>query len=259
MKKNWKKIFAALFAVALVFALSGCSALDDMRQSQAFYEGGGNITWNGEVYKALPASEYLQPEEDYGTWINLTDPDVPVLLQELFRREQLRPSTDGDFLINYWGNGQHYCKAELYEGLRKRILEPFSPEILCYSYEVYDEKAGDFVTFYYTLTQEQIDMIIRILQQTEPTVMGAGGWWLESNWVLTLEESSADFLFRVPSVLQIAYTGQSYYILGMTDDQQVIYPVPESDIPLFDKLCDAYVNGYGLFKDIQITEDMMAF
>ena len=258
MKKNFKRIFAIIFAIALVFALSGCSALDDMRQKQAFYKGSGEITWNGEVYKALPASEYLQPEEDYSTWINLTDPDVPVLLQELFRRDQLRPSTDGDFLINYWGNGQHYCKAELYDDLRKRISEPFSPEIFCYRFERYVDDSQDFEAFYYALTQEQTDRILQILQETEPRAMGAGGWWLESDWVLTLEESSKDFLFRLPS-LEIAYTGQSYYILAQTEDQQLIYPVPEKDIPLFDDICADYIYSYGLPWDIQISEDIQAF
>lgn len=254
MKKNAKRIFALLLVLMQLVLLCGCNALDEMRQNQAFLNEDGDILWNGGIYKVLPASEYFAPECDYNTIVNVTEKDVPVLLSSMFSKSRYYPSDDGRFLEahDYIEKG-YYCEASIYDAISARIQKPFVPEIVCYSYDVYQEDAYDYETKYYTLTQEQVDAIKLVVKNTVPTTM-QDGMYLDSQWQLRLEECSKDMLFR-RSTMEISYAGSTYYLHLNTDNGQLLFTVPEGCNAVFGEIVKAFVDAeFSFYVDEDFEE-----
>ncbi len=85
MKKHIKRISALVLSVACCLVLCSCSAIKEMRQSQAFYgENEGEIIWGGQVYKSLNIYEFPEGlETQIGDVCYITEKDVPVLLSQL--------------------------------------------------------------------------------------------------------------------------------------------------------------------------------
>ena len=237
MKKNLKRILVFVLAVMMLFSLCGCMALDEMRQAQAFYDESGSILWNGSTYKMLPACDYFTPECTYETWIYVTEADVPVLLSSLFNQEELVVCTDEAILSSYYTNS-YYCREDLYDSVSTRIQQGFTPDVVCYSYSAYDEETDEYTTEYYTLTQEQIDVIELIISTEEPMTMG-DGWYLDYAWSVYLEECSEDMLFRRNS-LDISVSGDTYYLFLYTDQGELVYAVPDGCNAIFDEIVSAY-------------------
>ena len=116
MKKT-KKIFCILCLICLLLPLlCGCKALDEARKNQAFFDEEGNILWNGAVYKQLPKGEYFKPDTSYDNDVYVTEPDVPVLLQDSFYKAWLIADDEGLILENYRdfnaGEELYYCRED---------------------------------------------------------------------------------------------------------------------------------------------------
>ena len=87
MKKNIKRLSALVLAVACCIVLCSCSAIKEMRASQAFEgENEGEIIWGGQVYRELDIRSELPEGIELKTneWGRVTEKDVPVLLSEFF-------------------------------------------------------------------------------------------------------------------------------------------------------------------------------
>lgn len=86
------KITTLLLCLALLGVfLSGCSYIDELRNSHAILsDDKSTITFQGKTYKKLPKSDkelyctYNFFGGYYGDEVNITDEDVPVLLKEFF-------------------------------------------------------------------------------------------------------------------------------------------------------------------------------
>lgn len=255
MKKNFRRIFVLFLAAMLIFVLCGCDALDEMRQNQAYFDADGNILWNGSVYKKLPACEHLFPLIDYNTSVFVTEAGVPVLLSGILSLSDCSPSYDGSLLEEYdFGENVYYCEASAYEQLRDRILAPFTPDIICYSYDVYDEDTYEFETKYYTLTQEQVAAVANVVENTEPTVMQEG-MYLDCDWSVYLDECSEDMLLR-RNTMDISYAGSTYYVHQYTDNGMLLYAVPEDCNAIFGEIVKAYLEAESAYMDEVIIEDL---
>ena len=80
--KKWVRIIALILTIFLCLPLTGCNALDEMRQQQGIWQDDGTIIWNGSEYKWLNTNELslnLERDEEY-SHAYITKPDVPVLL-----------------------------------------------------------------------------------------------------------------------------------------------------------------------------------
>ncbi len=86
------KITTLLLCLALLGVfLSGCSFIDELRNSHAILsDDKSTITFQGKTYKKLPKSDkelyctYNFYADYYGDEVNITDEDVPVLLKEFY-------------------------------------------------------------------------------------------------------------------------------------------------------------------------------
>lgn len=237
MKNKCKRIFALVLVALQIVLLCGCTALDEMRKNQAFYGEEGNIVWNGKVYKKLPESDYFFPERDYETIVRVTEADVPVLLSELFAFDYCYPSTDGVFLEDR-GENIYYCEMSVYKEFRDRILGVFEPEIVCYSYTVFDEETYDVEIRHHTLTQEQVDAVFYVVENVEPTVLQEG-MSLESDLSVCLEECSEDMLFR-KETMEISRSGSTFYVHQYTVRGTKLFTVPQEYNATFAKIVEEY-------------------
>ena len=236
MKKTVKRIILLLTIFSLSLCLCGCDALDKMRQNQGFWGENGEILWNGAVYKELPSDEYLYVNQDDITIVYVTEPDVPVLLS-VFERGYY-PGEDGLFLS---GAGKYYCREDRYQEIQERIYEPFQPDMICCSVTEYniDAEAEEKI---YQLTQEQVQMLALILETEEPRTMGEG-WYLYTDIQVALWECSEDLLFRRNSI-DLAKSGDTYYLYRYTDDRTLVYAVPEGCWDTCEDIFSAYESLY---------------
>lgn len=241
MKKNAKHLLILLLVLVQVFVLCGCASLDEMRENQAFLTKDGDILWNGNVYKKLPACDYLEPEIDFETDIYVTDPDVPVLLSESIYHLMLSPTKDGNLLANYRDETSYYCVDSMYDTMRARITAPFIPDIVCYYYYVFDPETHESEIKYYTLTQEQLDIITQITETAEPIALG-DGFALNCDYKISLLACSEDLLLQQDCHMAISQSGDAYYLLVTTDAREQAYKVPAGNTALFNEIVEDYLH-----------------
>lgn len=234
MNKTVKRLAALLAAIPLVLSLTGCNYLDELRDSHAFWDEDRNIVLQGVTYKKLPFNEYLCIDGDRENAVNVTEPDVPVLLSP-FEFTCYRDST-GVFLE--YSSGVYYCREDRYEDMVVRLKAPFEPEVLCYSYYVYDSKQSKSITHTYTLTQEQSQMLTTVMENTEPQIQGEG-WSLNSDATVYLEEATADLLLR-RECMRLLRSGSTYYISIAENRQTLVFTIPDG----CKETCDAIMNDY---------------
>lgn len=237
MKKRIVRSLALILLLAQVFLLCGCNALDEMRQNQGYYDKDGNITRDGITYMPLPECEDLIPESDYEARINITAPDVPVLLSSMFALEQFTVSKDGNFLINLQ-TSKHYCRESMYDDILARIQKGFTPTVVCYSYGYWDEDSGDYLSKQYVLTQEQVKALELVTGTVQPTPM-TEDWSLNYEDSIALEACSEDLLFR-RNDLDIAISGDNYYLILYSPEQTLVFAVPDGCNATFDDIVRPY-------------------
>lgn len=237
MKKFRKILTLCCLACFLLLLLSGCQKLDEMRASQAFFDGDGNILWNDSVYKLLPQGEYFAPDIDYSKTVYVTEKDVPVLLQDLFAEDRLY-ATEDDLILESDSYG-YYCREDRYGEIEQKLREPFRTEIVCYTYGVYDYREDEYVDRVYQLTQEQWDALQEVTKTVAPVVRG-DGWDLSYDYRVSLYECSEDRLFQRYS-MDLSVSGDTYYLWVDTQQTTEIYQVPESQSEMMAEILWSYI------------------
>lgn len=251
MKKIMKRALVLLLAATLLCGLCGCTAIDEMRDNQAFFDDAGNIALGGKVYKLLPLCEYLSPQMDDSRQIYLTDSDVPVLLSGLYAKQNLYISKDRSILV--CGN-EYYCIAEQYDTLCRRIQDGFEPEAACYYYYAYNEQTWEYEETYYTLSQEQEEAIELVVTTVEPVSYNKTGISPEYDYFLDIYECSEDMLFQSCST-QILVKGDRYFVLLYTPEDQLTFAVPDGCNEIFSKIVSAYENAMG-YMDVEVETEV---
>ena len=236
-----KRIFAVFLVVCLLCSLSGCVALDEMRKSQAFLQADGDIVWQENTYRLLPEAEELFPELNYENQLAVTAPDVPLLLSVFLFEKQCFASKDGKFLQLL--DGELYCRADAYEEISRRLREGFEPEIYCYFYDVYDEENWDFTEEKYVLTAEQVQAVETVCSSVEPYSAGELGR-PEAVHSVYLYGCSGDMLQQSCNT-EILATTAGYSILLYTEEDVLVFPVPEGMHDMFNKIMEAYILSGG--------------
>ena len=249
MKKNLRRLFVLLLVLLQLFVLCGCSALDEMREMQAFLNEDGTITWQGNIYKKIPYNEYLNTSSAYESPVFATKSDVPVLLSMVYSEGDFYASEDKKFLTNFFTDDGNYCIESEYDEICARLKTPFVPEIVCYQYSFYNEETEMYEGKYYTLSQEQIDAIKLVLETVEPTSL-SDGMHLDTMYTVFLEECSADMLFRREAMnISLSENKKTYYITLYTDTEDILFTVPEGCNATFDGIFKAVIDNAEQFLD----------
>ena len=238
--KKFLKGFCTIFLIgAMIFAFTGCNALDDMRAHQIFPNEDGSFVINGIRYVPLDANEYFAPGETVMEDYYLTEPDVPVLLSQQYALGRMDLTEDGRFCRD-WYRGIWFCAEDIYEEMQARNLEPFVPEILFYNFYNMN-KNGEWVEIIYTLSEEETTAIAEVMKG-EPLQLG-NGIYISYDWEYSLIEASEDLLFRHSGPC-IGKAGDTYYLSTYKETGATTYQVPEEFNALFDNFSAAYLSEF---------------
>ena len=228
-----KRILCLLLLFAMALTLGGCAYLDDLRAQQAYLID-GNVHWNGVVYKRLPESGDFSPSWGFGG-LNVTKPDVPVLLSDSFR--EFRASVSDDCL--FLGEESYYCREDVYDYWAARMTEPFEPQAIGFYYYYWDERTQEGGDQFYVFTEEQVKVMDAVLDTVEPMVIGEG-WSLDYGNRFGLEYATEDLMFRRSAQIDLAQAGSQYYLIDYRLGKEEIYQVPAEHNAIFAALFDNY-------------------
>lgn len=118
-----KKIKLILPLLLLVFLLSGCGALDEMRAQHALDYGNGLIVYNGQNYKRVNDPEFNADELFYDDPVKslyITAPDVPVLLSQAGIHKFLPYINSEETVINDCLGG-YYIREDRYDEIYLKV------------------------------------------------------------------------------------------------------------------------------------------
>lgn len=225
--KKITRILSLIVLLGIFLSLSGCSYLDKLRASRASLTEDGTIQLHdGAEYIALPKCPELFPTlSDSETIYIVEDEEVPLLLVN-FLGYYAEKSSDGQFIVRYSGGADstYYCRSDLYDSVRERIRNGFTPEV--YGYRYFDYESSEFRL--YVLTAQQADALEYILANEKPERLPVDVR-LDYEHQIDLYHYSSDYIFRKDAV-DICYAHGRYYVVKNID---TVYDVPLDLVPIF--------------------------
>ena len=162
MKKCIKCLKIVPLMMLLMFTLSGCVSLQDLRDDHAVWKDSKKktIIWQEKEYVFLTdiSESYFSPDFNLDDYINITEKDVPVLLSR-YDGSFGYVSTDGKFINLY---EQIYCIENEYEEMKQLLQNP--PEINRFAYQYYANDEYSTACFE-ILEEEETKILEQILQE----------------------------------------------------------------------------------------------
>lgn len=261
MKKILRIFTLATILLLQCFLLSGCDALDELREKQAYYTEDRKIVYNDAVFVLLPENELLQPVYDYSAdcQLNITGKDVPVLLSSMLSERTLYMTEDGIFLCGYddTRNGNIvYCREDKYDEIVARMKEEFKPTKACYFYNIYDTETYENSGGHYVLSDEEFSAVKEVMITTTASNLPSNAY-IEYDYTISLELCSEDLLFR-KYAMDISLLDNQYYIIYHSeDDTTSIYTVPDSYNEIFSNILkdgmEAEINYHMEYEDYEYS------
>ena len=261
--KNKFKLLLLCFVLIICSLLTGCDALDEMREHHATWTVAGktdSITYKGVEYKQIVASPLPDPMymRTYDT-ICVTEPDVPVLLSE--SRAVVLDISDNenfisgalfdDYTAEYDINSDYkyeysyeeptpvlYCKTDIYDNVMTEINEGI--EYTSYGFEHVTGDLGDRKTELYRLTDEETSVINDIEETEEPIISYEISESYGYCYMFRLLEVSDDEHFAQTAYDVYMNALYDYYLVYYPDDMTIsrAYKVPEKHKEIFDNFCN---------------------
>lgn len=238
--KRITRFLSLIVLLGVLLSLCGCSYLDELRATRTYGPKNGVVVLDGTEYKILPDNQYFDP--DMGDAITIyvaEDEEVPLLLIDIMGNYG-DISEDGRFLSLYSESGYHYyCRAELYEDLRYRLLGDFEPE--GYAYYYYDYDVSRQVP--YNFTAQQVEALNTVLSTQEPYQLPSNTK-LSYQYTVSLYQCSSDHLFR-KYFAKLYYNEGKYYVTidSLVDNTTNIYDVPTELSLVFETIMEKKVNN----------------
>ncbi len=180
----WRRLLTAVLAVVLAvglcLSLGGCQALEDARAQHAVWGDADHqtIRFRDQVYRLVPQNDNLQKLEtalNFGDDLRVTDPDVPVLLADMYGM-WMDANPDGTVLVVPVGFDSffydysslaYYCREDRYEELVQQ-LEDLRMDHYCRIGYRYQEDINTYRQTYELLTESQADALGKALDAAEP-------------------------------------------------------------------------------------------
>lgn len=236
MEKTLKISALALVIAMLCLSFCGCTALDERKETHAVWTEKGSkdsITYNGEVYKLLENEDGHNPLYNHDEWYALyvTEPNVPRLFSHRFGID-LDITSDENYIFGYlydeykvgfnpydelysfetysdsaYGREVFYCKEDIYDEVNEKINAEIN--YTGYGYEYWDYNNSDNPRNYYYLSDNDVKLIDKILEETEPTTNCDIPYTYMCECIL--DEVSEDESFAKSSY-ELFYDYEYYYI-----------------------------------------------
>lgn len=248
MKKKIFRILAlALTAVIMTVSLSGCDALDTLRENHAFWTDDGAIMLGEDKYLPIEYSEHLFPlfDEVNDTEIMVTEKDVPVLAAT-FVGESFTLNSDASFMKYYaWDSDipVYYCREDLYESITDRIENGYEADGFCYRYTSLDDD-GFYMTCDYKLSEAEAGALRHVIYNVVPTELPKIASTIDSQYSVSMYVCSKDTLFRTYAGEVGVSTDGVYYLSEYDGETTYVYYVPEDKEALFSSMLATYIDNY---------------
>ncbi len=231
-KRSFRMISLILSLILLCSVFTGCNALDNMKQAQAFQSENDNIILNGCEYKQIPVRKMsfllnfdLVETKD----IYITDRDVPVLLSEDFYITKGEVTADGKYL--YVERFGYYCREEDHQDFTERLDNGFVPEVLAAPYSYYDEETVEMVYGNYLLTEEEANAVKTVIETTKPVEVDDYRRF-QADEYCDVYESSDDLIFN-QYIFTAERSGNKFKIVTKTGNTTLRYTVPDTMFGIF--------------------------
>lgn len=261
MKKTKRLLALSVAIILVVCSATGCNAIDELRNNQAFYTETGGVKLRGVEYLPLPENEYFRPfKRDDSTVVRITEPDVPVLLSLEFG-DYSTLYNDGEILYSSYMD-VYYCRVDKYAHYSAVLDAPFHPTGYCYTYNVLDTDTMEYTEHIYQLTAEQVKTVDDILATVTPTVQDENANYTYDYFV-ALDACDDTMLLRDETV-SIAVNGREYTIVRPNyngEREDLRYAVPSEYNATFDSIVKSGFDAvkaadkyYGEFYDYDEDE-----
>lgn len=236
--KRITRFLSLVVLLGIILSLCGCGYLDELRATRTYGPKNGTVVLDGTEYKILPDNQYFAPDMGDRTYIYVAeDESVPLLLIDMMGRSGQK-SEDGQFLYLSSESGDHYyCRAEIFEDLRYRLIGDFEPE--GYAYYYYDYEIGRQVS--YSFTAQQVEALDTVLSTQEPYELSSNTE-LKYQYIVGLYQCSSDHLLR--KYFANLYCNERKYfieIASLADKTTYIYDVPQELNLVFDSIVEKYL------------------
>ncbi len=234
MSVKAKRILCLLIAVLLCGSLVGCKELDDARAHHAIMQEDGTVLLNGKTYVPLPYHEDFNPLMDWVDLVAVTEPDVPVLLKDMFASLHFYSSDTSvlkdSHILGY--NDTYYCLEEDAAELIARMEAGVQLSSIRYLYSHWDPEEEIWSEKVMRLTEEQVNAVKRVKATVSPFPVGEP----EGVCAVSLEWCSEDGLFsRVCSELYEREDG--YALVDWQENGDILlYKVPAEYKAIFDSI-----------------------
>lgn len=241
-----KRVLSLLLVMLLCLSLCSCKELDAKRAVHAVLDKDGTILWNETVYKPLPEFDDevmytygMDPSSDV-RWIQVTAPDVPILLSEYFGSRVY--VYNHNTLLSGWdllydSKQTYFCRADCYTQMVAQLTEikqNMIPETDTYYvgmtmlFPYIDHKQKHRID----LTSEQQEAVENIIKTGIP---------IEREPMIYFDAVDVHGVNQQDEVIQRLFqvvwrSDYGYELVFQTDDEEYFYAVPEEYNDLFYEL-----------------------
>lgn len=247
MKKNFKKVIAAILCVVMAMGLGGCVTMGELKASHAYFKADttGVIIYDDVEYLVLPKYENFSPNLDNNMNIYITQEDEPMLLRE-YLGNYIDISQDRNFLICSYectSTPNAYCRADVYGEMVKQLSQDHPLNRYCYSYNEWDDTFTTLSTHYYNFSDAEIEFMTTLMSEANTLVIMREDFDITSYDALALVYScSEDMMFKKEAYSVYKSYDGNYFLRG-TSSSSPVYPVPAQSVAEFKKVFDPIINA----------------
>lgn len=241
-----KRMLSLLLVMLLCLSLCSCKELDAKRAVHAVLDKDGTILWNETVYKPLPEFDDevmytygMDPSSDV-RWIQVTAPDLPVLLSEYFGSRVY--VYNHNTLLSGWdlfydSKQTYFCRADCYTQMVAQLTEikqNMIPETDTYyvGMAMLFSDDGNRQKRRIDLTGEQQEAVENIIETGIP---------IEREPMIYCDAVDVHGISQRDEVIQLLFqivwhSQNGYELVFKMDDKEHFFPVPEEYNDLFYEL-----------------------
>jgi len=223
MKKKNRILLLMLSLLFLLPLLAGCVSIDEVRESQGFWDGDSSILLGDTGYRYLADLEEsdFSPPVNFDREVYITDDSIPVLLAA-FYGEYAMLSEDGEFLET---ETALYCREDSFEKYQGYLAEGFVEAGYGYFYYVLEE--WDYKESYYLLTEEENQALEKLLQEVSLLSPVSKEEETYSQYVCELQICSENGFFRKDSGIFLVILSDGFGFGIPKGEDWSIHPIPE--------------------------------
>lgn len=231
-----KKLISAVMCLLICLSLSSCKELDELRDKHAFFNN-RSIMYDDKLYKVLVTYEGLNFNFAGAEYINVTDPDVPVLLSETFNFHYY--INDDKTIIHSDYYDEWYVREDKYSEFENKIKNGVNYSEV--GFEYYNASLGDDDE--YILNESEKKTFMSLME----------GKTVSENFEvyqeLFLFEQSSDRLFRHNDYYVVMRTDKGYYIrVNINRSTDEIYKSNDAADKMFDAFFETANGNFADFR-----------